>query len=163
MSNHWLYNCYLPLQVFFSVWFIYKTFPLAKLPGWIAVCICLLFTGFVLWESLEKSFQVYNAWSDTVATFLLIVLCGCYYYFLMKMDDGVDIMRNAGFWFVSGVFLFQFGSMVPLLFSEELMQLYVIGHISLRFLIYLFLNMVLYACWTYAFKCKYHETISLSA
>jgi hypothetical protein len=154
-----LYNIYLLADILFVFWILYKSYPnQRKWRNW----FIFLFIGLTIlysWESMVNHFNRYNNLTDTVSSFVFVFLCGAYYYLLLKDESYHDLLKFPAFWIVSGLFLFNFGSTVIDLFSDELLDLYVLARISLRYAIIVFLMAILYGCWIYAFRCKYQETI----
>ncbi|MCA0396406.1 MAG: hypothetical protein LCH51_03320 [Bacteroidetes bacterium] len=118
-----------------------------------------LFSITFILESVRSRFLFYNYKSDSVLSVSFIILSCWYFYLLLQQEQPVALKRFAPFWVVSGIFLFCFGSMAAVLFSEEVMQLYIVDKLSVRLVIYSLLNLLLYGCWSYAFVCKYRETI----
>ena len=159
LSNHWLYNIYLPVQVAFTGWFFYQVFPTRK-AGFMFLLAGTFFLISTCIESYIRHFSVYNSYTDSLSSFLLIIFSGSYYYLLLKSETYTQLRIHAPFWFVTGVFLFNFGSMATVLFTDDIMNINLIGIMSLRYFIYLVLTTIIYVCWSYAFLCKYREKIS---
>jgi hypothetical protein len=157
-SNHWLYNIYLPVQFLFTGYVLYQVFPYPKKKKWFLVGL-LLFTLIYVVESFWGRYT-YNSISDTLSSFMLVCGSGFYYYFLLYSEEYVTLARFAPFWFVTGVFLFNFGITASNLFSEDMMHLYITKNLSLRYVIFFGLTLLLYSCWVYAFRCKSQENIS---
>lgn len=156
-SNHWLYNIYLPVQFMFTGYVLYRAFPYNGKTPWFVIGL-LLFVIIYITESVIRNYS-YNTISDTFSSFLLVCACGFYYFFLLKSETYIALSDYAPFWFVSGVFLFNFGITASNLFANELMNLYIIQKVSLRYIIFLTLTFILYSCWMYAFRCKNQEKI----
>lgn len=159
-NNIMLYNMYLLLDIAFVTWILYKCFP-GKRNWRIPFSISFIaLTAIYVSESILHRGQQYNNTTDTVSSFVFVFACGLYYFLLLRDDQYRDLLKFPSFWIVTGLFLFNFGSMVIDLFPSELMNLYLAEKISLRYAIIVFLMAILYGCWIYAFRCRYQETIS---
>lgn len=158
-TNAGLYDIYLIADFTFVIWILYLLYPNRRIwkPWFI-----LIYSGLLviyLWESFHNRFLLYNSTTDTISSFVFVFLCGVYYFLLLKDEKYYQLSRFPAFWLVTGLFLFNFGSMVIDLFPDELLDLFIVSELSLRYAIIVFLMSILYGCWIYAFRCRYQETI----
>jgi hypothetical protein len=159
-SNHWLYNLYLPVDFIFKIYMFYKIYPKISYSRFIYYSTLALYISFYLAESTARGFLTYNNISDTFASFLLVVACNGYYYLLLIEERWINILKHAPFWFVTGVFIYNFCSIATNLFSTQLMDLYISKNLSLRYILFVVFNLILYGTWSYSFVCRSQEKIS---
>ena len=157
--NLWMFVLYLPFDFTISYWALYKLSPYHKVnkfllwAGIVTFCICYVT------EIWLNGIFIYTINSDTISTFFTFISCNWFFYLLLKQDEWIDIPKHAAFWFVTGLFLFSFCSVVTNLFDSALMNLFVSKKTSLRSLLYIVFNLILYGCWGYAYICRYQEKI----
>lgn len=162
VNNQWLYNIFAPIQAFFLFWVFYKIYPKqfnSKL--FLGICAAAFSIVYVI-ECFRHPFTIFNNNSWIVFSFSIIIACGLYYYFLLKDDEYINLAVHPPFWFVTGVFLYFFCSSVCTLFFSQLVRINIMQNISLRYLLFILFNLILYGCWSYAFLCKYKQTRSLA-
>lgn len=159
-NNHWIYNLELPLEVCFTMWIFNEFFNsfITSKPWYIAGLVVFSISYFV--EIVLHGFMTYAHWTGTLMSLLFVVICGLYFYMLLQSKDYINLARNPPFWAVAGMFMFYFGSTITNLFFDELIEIYVKQGIQLRYFIFTGLNAILYSCWSYAFLCRYRQTIS---
>ena len=158
--NTGLYNIYLIGDIGFVSWVLYRCYPGRRRwrPWFIGGFAGM--AGIYFLELFLSHGKTYNSSTDSLSSFVFVFACGIYYFLLLRQDRYDDLLKMPAFWIVTGLFLFNFGTMVIDLFPEELLSLYLGRTVSLRSAIVVFLMAILYGCWIYAFRCKYQETIS---
>lgn len=159
-NNQWVYNIFAPIQAGFLYWVFYRIYP-KKFNSKIFIGICVaIFVAIYIFECFKHPFTTFNNYSWIFFSFSMIAACGLYYYFLLADDEYKDLATHCPFWFVTGVFVYFFSSSVCTLFFTELMRINIIHNISLRYLLFILFNFILYGCWSYAFLCRYKQTRS---
>ena len=162
VNNQWIYNLFSPLQVLFLYWVFLKIYPdQSNRRRFMGICI-LLFSVVYIVECFYHPFTTFNYYSWIVFSFLIIITCGLYYYFLLKDEEYIHLATHPPFWFVTGVFVYFFCSSVCTLFFTQLVRINITQNISLRYLLFILFNFILYGCWSYAFLCRYKQTTSSS-
>lgn len=159
--NLWLYSLYLPFNFIILYWLLYKVTPYHKYNKPLLLIGIIVFLISYFTEIGIHGIFLYTINSDTVSTIFMFISCNWFFYLLLQKDEWIDIPRHAAFWFVTGLFLFSFCTVVTDLFDSELNDLFIAKKLPLRTLLYIGFNLMLYGCWSYAFICKYQETISL--
>jgi len=82
---------------------------------------------------------------------ILFSLYALYYYYLLIKDDSyINLRHSAGFWWVTGVLFFYFGSTAINFFRRELNS-------DLPEDITTILIWMIYCCWSYSFICRRWE------
>ncbi|MBN9295821.1 MAG: hypothetical protein J0I41_02370 [Filimonas sp.] len=162
VSNHGIFNIYLPVEVLFVSFVLYKICqPYFKSgPVFIAGSVIFLIAYFI--ESFKSRFGEYSSAANNIASAFFIIMCCVYYYCLLRKEETVDIVIHPAFWIVSGCFFFYFGGTACNFFFTYLSSLNTKTFIPVRYIIFIILNFILYACWSYAFICKYKHKISSS-
>lgn len=161
--NHWLYNLYLPIEALFKFWIVYKICTPhfnSKPAVYTGVSI---FTIVYLIESIQSGFTAYSSISNNVLSIWLIVMCLIYFYYLISHEtENLSIYQHAPFWIMAGLFFFYFVSTASNLFFDYLIEINKKSYKPIRYSIFLILDFILYASWSYAFICKhkYKEAIS---
>ena len=161
-KNHWVFNIYLLPEIAFLFFALDKLSKGLFRASALLMLAFLGFAGVYGYESWSSNWTGYSANANTVASVTIIIVACIYYYHLLKQQDPIPLKRSASFWIVSGLLVFYFGSMGCNLFVEQLTAIYNETGFPLRFIIMALLNFILYACWAYAFICRYRQTISSS-
>ena len=159
--NLWVFTLYLPFNFIILYWSVYKLLPFHKYNKFLCVTGIVVFCLCYVTEIGLHGIYVYSINSDTVATIFMIIGCNWFFYLLLQKQEWILISKHAAFWFVTGLFLFSFCTVVTDLFDNELNDLFITNKLPLRSLLFVGFNLILYGCWSYAFICKYQETISL--
>ncbi len=160
--NHWLYNIYLPLEMGFKFYILYKLcYRLFRVELLLAASL-VLFAGFYFYESFSSGFSKYSFMSNSIGSIGIIIICCSYFYHFLKKEDYVNIYTHAPFWIITGLFFFYFGTTACNIFFNYLASIYVKQHIPIRYIVFTMLNFILYGCWSYSFICKYRQPISSS-
>jgi len=161
-TNYWLYNIVLFVSAFFYAWIFYNVYkPYKNISTWLAG-ILLVFIIFFAVEMSKYQSQFYNYYTATFLSVCVVIGGGFYFHLLLQDKLPVRLTSHAPFWIVVGMFLFSFAGSTLSLFFRELMALNITKSIQLRFFISIFLNLILYGAWSYAFRCKYLGQISSS-
>ncbi len=159
-SNHWIHNLFLPIDALFSAWLflkIYNNYFNSK--PWLLLGLTI-FLAIYFFTSISNNFLEYSTTgSEFISVFFAVSSC-LYYYYLLKQDDYIDLIKHPPFWIITGLFFFYFGRTGCNFFADYLFDINKIYGIPLRYIIFIVLNFILYGCWSYGFICKYRQTIS---
>lgn len=159
-NNYWVFNAFLSVEVLFLSWFIYKVIsPYVKSGNWVfgGVTIFLLL---YCYESFGSNFLDMSMKAKNFASLFIITLCLVYYYFLLKDNNYINLKKHPPFWIISGCFFFYFSSIACDFFFDYLQKINTTSIKPVRYVIFIVLNFIEYGCWSYAFLCKYRQTIS---
>jgi len=160
MLNHWVYNLYLPVEIAFKSWLFYKVckpyFNCKK----IVVASLLIFYSVYVIEGWPHHYLKYNSITNSVFSVWLIVMCLLYFYYFLNDAEFVNIYQHPPFWIVIGLFFFYFVSTASNLFFDYISDLNKKSFRPFRYIIFLILDFLLYASWSYAFLCKRKEITS---
>jgi hypothetical protein len=161
-SNHWLHNLFLPAEVTFTGWILYRIInPYFDGRPWFLGGLAV-FSGLYLYESAGSKWAEYSSLANSVASVWFVVTCCIFFYHLLRDDRYTPIGKDAAFWMVAGCFFFYFCSTACNLFFSYLVTINTRTGAHIRYYIISFLNLVYYGCWSYAFLCKYQQKISSS-
>lgn len=162
ISNHWMYNSYLLVEMVFKFYILYKICRNYFKSEFISIPFLIVFFVVYVLEGIENGFAKYNYISNSIASVGILICCCLYFYQFLKKEEYVDIYRHAPFWIIVGLFFFYLGSTACNVFFKILSQIWEQQHIPIRYIIFTLLTIVLYSCWSYAFLCKYRKPISSS-
>lgn len=157
-NNHWIFNFYLPIEVAFIFVVLSKFLKVYSRRDLIIKFIVFLISYII--ESFVNHFREYSSVSNDIASVLIIIECCIYYYLLLRKSEYINITSDSSFWIVSGLFLFYFGSTASNLFQNQLVRLNAKTIVPVRYIIFLVLNFIMYACFSYAFICRSRHKIS---
>jgi len=157
-NNHWLYNFYLLAEASFMSWLLYKISIFNSKP--LVITGLAVFVICYLYESIHSDFTEYSSVSNSILCIYLTIVCCLYYYFLLKRDEYINVVKYAPFWIITGCFFFYFGRIGCNFFFEYLVAICNKYGVPVRYIIFIILNFILYGCWSYAFICRYRHTIS---
>ena len=159
-NNHWVYNCFLPIQSFFIGWVLFKECQSYFNSKPIIFTGLAVFTILYLVESFKSRFIEFSSLANIEFSICAIVICFIYYYRLLIDDKNVDISTHAPFWLITGIFFYYFVSTSANLFFQYLIEINKVKLVPIRYSIFLFLNLTLYGTWAYSFICIHKKIIS---
>lgn len=160
VSNQWLYNITLVIFVLFITWLFYHIYRSLFNSGPVLTALLAAFFITFTIESFDKALARFNNVTFMITGAIFVIASCAYYYLLLKSDKIVMLLKHPEFWLVTGIFLFYFGNTTPVIFFKEIMGYEVVHGVPLWELIFPVLNLILYGCWAYAFRCRYRQTIS---
>lgn len=159
-SNHWLYNIYLPFEMGFKYFVLYRLCrPYFRVGPWIALFMAV-FACLYAFEGIQSHFAKYSVQANSVGGLGIFIICCAYFYHFLKKDEYVNIYNHAPFWVITGLFFFYLGGTACNLFFNILAEIYMKQHVPVRYIIFTILNFILYGCWSYSFACRYRQRIS---
>ncbi|SDH22062.1 hypothetical protein SAMN05421827_11972 [Pedobacter terrae] len=153
IHNLWLFNIYIIFEISAILYGLYhciKKYVSAKPIFLISLGTIILTYIFFL---VTQSFSHLNTVTITVMSVIFTLFCLYYYYLLLKDESFIEIRTHPEFWWVTGVLFYYFGSTMSNLF-DGLFTVKLIGFATLRYCIYIILNLILYSCWLYSFICR---------
>ena len=120
----------------------------------------IFFTGITLlsviyiYEAITEGIFIYHNLTNTVMSVLFVLYSLYYFYQLLKDDAYINLSYSPGFWWVTGLLFFYFGSTACNIFFDNLSPEHSssLKHLSAH--IFKTLNILLYSCWSYSFICK---------
>nr|HPM29102.1 hypothetical protein [Chryseolinea sp.] len=147
-NNYWVFNAFLPVEVFFLSWLFYKILsPYCNCKPWILAGLTVFFTIY-LYESFQSSFLGLSMNAKNFSSVFIIVICLSYYYFLLKSEEYIRLKTHAPFWIVTGCFFFYFGSVTCDIFFDHLLSINKVTIKPVRYVIFIVLNFILYSSWS---------------
>ncbi len=156
-NNYWVFNAFLPVEILYLSWLFFKILP----PNWtnriFLISGAVLFLCFYFFESATSSFLLMSNTAKKMAGFYITLLCLLYYYGLFKSNEYIELKKSVAFWIISGCFLFYVSSIVCDIFFDYLLIINYKNLKPVRYLIFIFLNLIMYGCWSYAFICRYRQ------
>jgi hypothetical protein len=159
-NNHWIYNAYLPVEILFKSWILYKICQPHFNSRPVIISGLVVFSISYLAESITAHFLKYSSNTNVLFSVWVILVCFYYYYCLIKGENNITIYRHPPFWIITGLFFFYFISTASNLFFDYLIQINKKELVPIRYTIFLILDLILYSSWSYAFICRYKQTIS---
>lgn len=158
-NNYWVFNAFLPVEILYFSWLFYKILPPTRLNRFFLIAGTILFIATYLSESFQSSFTMMSNNAKKIAGFYITLLCLLYYYGLFKSKEYIELNKSIEFWIISGCFLFYVSSIVCDIFFDYLLIINYKNLKPVRYIIFIFLNLVMYGCWSYGFLCKYRQKI----
>jgi len=151
-SNYWLYNIFLVFELAFVCSMFYYLFQsFFKKGKYVILSGIILFAGSYTYDLATHGFWEFNNFCNTVISIFYCFCCLYYFYLLLKDERYFAILKLAPFWWVTGAFFYYFGSTACDIYFDSLVS---IQDHSLRKIIILLLNIILYSCWSYSFICR---------
>lgn len=110
-----------------------------------------------------QGFALFNTYTNTLLSVLLIVICMLFLYDYLKRSHIVhNPLREPLFWLIAGLLFFYFGGLiVNLLYTYSVQQDFKINGKKMYSFIIDFLNVLLYGCLIIAFRLCYKNKKSI--
>ncbi|GAA3989029.1 hypothetical protein [Mucilaginibacter dorajii] len=164
IPNYNLYNVFLLLECGITSYTFYSLYKPFKNTGKWLITWYIIFMAIYLAELVMNHFKSFVSITASVMS-VVFVLASLYYYYLKLMDENFERLAfSAPFWWVSGALFFYFGSTTCNIFFDYLSQIKPINNqLSIRYYIFILLNIILYSFWSYAFLCRYLQRRSFSS
>ena len=153
IHNLWLFNIYIIFEISAILYGLYhciRAYTNPKPIFTIGLGVIVITYVFFL---ITKPFTDLNVITISVMSVIFSLYCLYYYYLLLKDESFVEIKTHPQFWWVSGVLFYYFGSTMANIF-DGLFVVKIIGFITLKYTIYVLLNLILYSFWLYSFICR---------
>ncbi|MGZ3814951.1 MAG: hypothetical protein ACXVB0_23310 [Mucilaginibacter sp.] len=154
--NAWVYNILIFFQIgFFSLMYQHLLSKSANSkPAIIGGFVLLVLLH--VFEIFSHSIFVYDVWSNTAMSILLVLYSLYFYYYLLKDDGYLNLKNSSAFWWVAGTLFFYFGTTAYNFFYEKLSSIVLSNKGDVIYLKYLHntFNILMYGCWSYAFICR---------
>lgn len=155
VKNYLFYKINLPVETVFHSWLLFSFTKQYKKLNRYYVSGLILFSALFFFEISQVPFDEYVIKSDLFESLFLLVGCFLYYYYFLKEEHYVEIIKFAPFWIVTGMFFYHFVGFSITIFFEDLAFLNIkkLG-IPLRRYVFIILNLIFYGSWVYAFKIR---------
>ncbi len=153
LHNTWLYTIFILFEgayIIYGMYYFLKDYKKVKL---LTLFSYGIFCSIYILEIYLNGIMGKNTLPIMFLSIVAILYSLWYYYLLLKKDEFVDLKKHAPFWWVAGTLLFYFGGVVITLFDPVFPNKIYAGH-TLRYFIFILLNLLLYGFWTYAFICR---------
>lgn len=153
VPNAWLYTLFIFFEVTYIIYGMYyflKDYAKVKLPILISYSIFLII---YIFEIYSKGIMGKNTLPIILLSIIAVLYSLWYYYLLLKSETFIVLNKHAPFWWIAGVLLFYFGGIVITLF-DPIFKAKIYDGRTLRYYIFILLNLILYSLWTYAFICR---------
>ena len=157
VNNITVYNCFLILECLFNSYFFYSLYKHFKYSAkWLYAWLGF-FAAMYLAEMMYDKYQGFVSITASVMS-VVFVLAALYYYYLKLRDEHYEpLLVSPHFWWVCGTLFFYFGSTVCNLFFDYMSTQSYADNRSVRYIIFIMLNITLYSCWTFSFICRYRQ------
>ena len=161
--NFMLYNIFLVVECAALNLFFYHLVKTNENGKTLLVAWLVFFLLFYFFELYTKHFSAYVSTSSTIMSVEIVLASIYFYYRLLKEEKFRQLSKYAPFWWVNGTICFYFAGMACNIFFQYLVQDATPGvtH-SARYIVFSILNVILYACWSYSFICRYFQRTSSS-
>jgi len=157
-SNYELYTYFLVIECTMVSCFFYRLyrkyhFKPSRLFSWLGLFMSIY--GLELYTNHFSNF----AYKTAAVMSVVFVVASLYYYMLILRDEYFRKLESyPPFWIVNGILFFYFGSTACNVFFDYLMQDKITSlGLSVRYVTFNILNVILYSCWSYAFICRYRQ------
>lgn len=151
--NAWLYTLFIFFEatyIMYGLYYFIKDYAKVKLPILISYVVFIIT---YLFEIYLHGIMGENTLPIMFLSVVAVLFSLWYYYLLVKSDTFIILKRHAPFWWIAGVLFFYFGGIVITLFGPIFNTIIYDNH-SLRYYIFILLNLILYSLWTYTFVCR---------
>lgn len=158
LPNLQVYNVFLVIECLFISYFLYHIFKpygytIKWLWSWLGI-FAVIYTSEILYHKFDDFVAI------TAAIMSITFVFACLWFYYLKLIDPKyePLLSSAQFWWISGSLLFYFGSTACNIFFDYLIQNeYSTYDRSVRYVIFIVLNIVLYSFWSYSFICRYRQ------
>ncbi|AYL96223.1 hypothetical protein [Mucilaginibacter celer] len=155
-KNSQIYNLLTIPECMFISGMFYMCLREYKVSGWLMIAGLALVFGFYLSEIARHGIYDYMNTTTTLMSVVFSFYGFLYLFLLIRGDDYVVLKTHTPFWWITGSLIYYFGGLaVGLLFSVLNLK----GHLNSRLYTYIYmaLNILMYAFWSYSFRCRYHQ------
>lgn len=157
VNNAWLYNIYTLLKMgFVGSMLIHFLSNYVKKPLYLLMGLLIPLISFLV-ESADHGILVYHSVTNTIMSVIFVIYGWYYFYLLLKSSEYVKLSSHAPFWWISGISFYCFGSVVCDLVYFRI-SIKIDGPHTLRYYIFIVLNILLYGFWTYSYICRQRIT-----
>ncbi len=157
--NFMLYNIFLVIECAVLNLFCYHLVKGNDNGKRLLVAWLVFFLLYYFFELYSKHFKAYVSTSSTIMSVEIVLVSIYFYYRLLKEEKFRQLGKYAPFWWVNGTICFYFAGMACNIFFKYLLQDVTSPHVtySARYIVFSILNVILYACWSYSFICRYFQ------
>ncbi len=149
----WLFNIFIFFEISAILYGLYHCLKAYTNPNDILIIgagiVYLMYFSFFINHPIADL----NTNTITAMSVVFTLYCLYYYYLLLKDENFIEIKTHPQFWSVTGVLFYYFGSTMSNIF-DGLFTVKIISYYTLRYCIYIVLNLILYSFWLYSFICR---------
>jgi len=158
VKNHLIYKIYLPIETIFHSWVLFRlTRQYKKIAKYYVLGLTIFFCLFFV-EWFRVPLNKYVVKSDLFETLFLLTGCLLYYYYFLKQEHYVEVIKFAPFWIVTGMFFYHFVTFATTVFFDYLALINEKATgFPLRRYVLLIVNAIFYGSWVYAFKIRRNQ------
>jgi len=158
VSNGQLYSFFLLAECGFNSYFFYHLFKrYFNKPHWLLIWLAVFLIIYVT-ETLIRGIGSYASVSAVVMSAVFVVAACVFYYLKLKDEQFEPLLLSPAFWWVSGCLFFYFGGTACNVFFDYLKNNEVSTYSgSIRYQIFIVLNIILYLFWSVSFICRYRQ------
>ena len=164
LPNFMVYNIFLVVECTVLNLFFYHLIKTNDNLKKLLVAWLVFFLTFYFYELYTLHFRGYVSTASTIMSVEIVLASIYFYYRLLKEEKFRKLSTYAPFWWVNGTICFYFAGMACNIFFKYLVQEHIspgVSH-SARYVVFSILNVILYACWSYSFICRYFQRTSTS-
>lgn len=164
LPNHNWYTACLWIECLMLSSFFYHLFSkykikLSLLYSWLGIFMVVYLAE--IWYNKLDNFTFRTAAFMSV---VFVIASLCFYVLILRDEVFRKLSTYPPFWIVNGCLFFYFGSTACNLFFDYLIHdHYSTLSLSIRYLTFNILNILLYSCWSYAFICRFLQRNSSSS
>ena len=156
-NNAWLYNFYTLLKLgYVGLMLTHFLSDYVKKPLYLLMGLTIPLISFLI-ETVWHGIIVYHSITSTIMSVVFVSYGWYYFYHLLKSPQYVNLDTHASFWWISGISFFCFGSIICDLAYLRI-NIFINGSHTLRYYIFIVLNMLLYGFWSYSYICRHRIT-----
>lgn len=152
VSTHSIYNMFLLIYLSFHLFLFAKLIALPFINTLIKIVFVALISCYA-WEWHTLGFSHFFAITNVLFGTSIIIFSVFYYYSLIYQEQNLAIIKEPGFWFVTGCVLFYAGSTTVNLNLDRLIMISKTNSFPFRYVLISILNMLMYGCWIKSFLC----------
>lgn len=164
-ANFHIYTAFLVAECAVVSIFFYHLF--SKYYRRAALLLFCWLTLFMLLYTVElgrNHFTGYPYITSAIMSVVFVMASGYYYLLMMRDEEFRKLGKYPPFWVVNGFLFFYFGGTACNVFYDYLAHEKMTSlSLSIRYVIFNVLNILLYGCWSYAFICRYLQRKSSSS
>ena len=152
-NNTIYYNFFSIFSLIFYSYFIYHLLTSRTIKTIIIVAAIIWPVIALINLIFVQGLHQFNTMTYAISSMLIIIFCVCFFFELFKKSEALNLKRNPGFWFVTGLLFFN-ACTLPLLGLANYIYQFSPVLINNFATILTILNILLYVLFTIAFLCR---------